>query len=398
MQGYAIFILLTFLIGFSYSASVAQIVKSTDAVHPTPLDSVRKEVKEIQRKLSNATSEIEAITKTERKILTQLDETQRLLNQTRKEMAATKGDLKEIITEIETRQVSLRKLEKRILDRETYLSKRLTALYKFSWLGQLSILATADSRIDFFRRKSSLEFILEYDKQELNQLLQEKETQNQMLVQLNDKQIEKKTIETKLTEQKEALSTQLAKRTEFLNQIQTRKNLQLAAIYELKQAAEKLEQTISTQTKNPNVLAAKTPQKGKDFSKSKGLLNLPVKGKIIYFYGRYKNKRFNVVNFRTGITVQADRGEPIRSVGSGTAIFADWFRGYGNMIIIDHGNHYYTIYAHLEEIFKSKGDQVEADEVIATVGDTGSMGGAGLHFEVRHHGKPLDPVEWIRKG
>ncbi len=68
------------------------------------------------------------------------------------------------------------------------------------------------------------------------------------------------------------------------------------------------------------------------------------------------------------------------------------------MIIIDHGHRYYTVYAHLEELFKSNNERVETSEVIATVGDTGSMGGTGLHFEVRHHGKPLDPMEWIRKG
>jgi len=68
------------------------------------------------------------------------------------------------------------------------------------------------------------------------------------------------------------------------------------------------------------------------------------------------------------------------------------------MIIIDHGNSYYTVYAHVEEFFKTKGDGVESDEVIATAGDTGSMIGSGLYFEVRHHGKPQDPMEWIKRG
>jgi septal ring factor EnvC (AmiA/AmiB activator) len=68
------------------------------------------------------------------------------------------------------------------------------------------------------------------------------------------------------------------------------------------------------------------------------------------------------------------------------------------MIIIDHGNSYYTVYAHLEETFKSKGDVVETREVIATVGDTASMEGAKLYFEVRHHGKPANPLLWLRKG
>ena len=68
------------------------------------------------------------------------------------------------------------------------------------------------------------------------------------------------------------------------------------------------------------------------------------------------------------------------------------------MIIIDHGNNYYTVYAHAEELFKKKGDVVDQEEVIATVGDTGSMSEPNLYFEVRHRGKPLDPMNWIKKG
>ncbi len=68
------------------------------------------------------------------------------------------------------------------------------------------------------------------------------------------------------------------------------------------------------------------------------------------------------------------------------------------MAIIDHGDHFYTVYAHLQEIFRKKGDAVDTGEVIATLGDTGSLKGVCLHFELRHHGQPVDPVEWLKKG
>ncbi len=134
------------------------------------------------------------------------------------------------------------------------------------------------------------------------------------------------------------------------------------------------------------------------FTDLKGLLIMPVNGKIIEFFGPYTNTEFNLVNFRSGINISAERGEPIRAVYKGKTLYASWFKGYGNMIIIDHGDHYYTLYAHAEELFKKKGDPVEAGEVIATVGDTGSMAKPGLHFEVRYHGKPIDPAPWINQG
>ena len=124
---------------------------------------------------------------------------------------------------------------------------------------------------------------------------------------------------------------------------------------------------------------------------------MPVKGKIVSLFGKFKNTQYQVLNFRSGIEIQTERGEPIQAVYAGKILYADWFKGYGNMIIIDHGESFYTVYAHIEEIFKAAGDVVETGEVMATVGDTGSITGSKLYFEVRHHGKPLDPMQWLEK-
>ncbi len=125
---------------------------------------------------------------------------------------------------------------------------------------------------------------------------------------------------------------------------------------------------------------------------------MPVNGKIVQFFGSYTNTEFNLINFRSGINIRAERGEPISAVYKGRTLYASWFKGYGNMIIIDHGSNHYTVYAHVEELFKQKGDRVETGEVIATVGDTGSIYGSRLYFEVRYHGKPMDPLLWIKEG
>lgn len=79
-------------------------------------------------------------------------------------------------------------------------------------------------------------------------------------------------------------------------------------------------------------------------------------------------------------------------------MFAQWLKGYGNLIVIDHGGSYYTLYAHVEDVFKLKGEPVEGGEIIATAGDTGSIKGTYLHFEIRHHGKALNPMKWLKKG
>jgi septal ring factor EnvC (AmiA/AmiB activator) len=106
----------------------------------------------------------------------------------------------------------------------------------------------------------------------------------------------------------------------------------------------------------------------------------------------------NIQAFRNGIDIAAERGEPVKAVHAGTVLYAGWFKAYGNIVVIDHGDHYYTVYAHLEDVFKSVDHRVEAGDVIATVGDSGAMGATALYFEIRHHDRALDPLEWLKRG
>ncbi len=97
-----------------------------------------------------------------------------------------------------------------------------------------------------------------------------------------------------------------------------------------------------------------------------------------------------------GITVRAPYGAPIRAVADGHVLYAGWFRGYGRILIVDHGDGYYTLVAHASEILRRVGDPVHGGEEIARVGDSGSLEGPIVYFEIRREGRPLDPKEWIR--
>jgi septal ring factor EnvC (AmiA/AmiB activator) len=123
-----------------------------------------------------------------------------------------------------------------------------------------------------------------------------------------------------------------------------------------------------------------------------------VAGKIISRFGVKQSGDYKSFTFQSGIDIRGEQGDPVRSVFKGNVVYAEWLKGYGNMVIIDHGENYYTLYAHLQEMFRKKGDTVDTGEVIATMGDTGSLKGVRLHFELRHHGKPVNPLEWLKKG
>jgi murein DD-endopeptidase MepM/ murein hydrolase activator NlpD len=263
-------------------------------------------------------------------------------------------------------------------------------------------LATAGSFYDFIQRKTSLERILSQDEAVLEKLRSDQMAVTSLLEQLNAKRAEKRALEIELGQRIAVLDREQKKRTAMLEKIRGRKELELAAFKSLRQSAKALDSTLSAFASGDGDRLSHRASGDSDdkrpFEKHKGLLSWPVKGKIISFFGPYRDEKANLVNFQSGINIRAERGEPIRAVSGGYAIYASWFKGFGNMLIIDHGNHYYTVYAHLEEVFKVKGDRIDKDEVIATVGNSGSLMGPALHFEIRHHGKPIDPLEWINKG
>jgi septal ring factor EnvC (AmiA/AmiB activator) len=361
-----------------------------------PLKKSPAKADKIQEQLKRTRSEVAEITRKEKAVIDEFNTGEQALNKARKQVRAAKSGLTAIEEKIKDTRKQSEALEKEIGEGEAYAAKRLVSIYKLNWVGKIHLLATADSFFDFTTRKSALEHILNQDEQLLQKMNNSQAELEALITEQKARAAEKRALELSLNEHIRKLSVAQRRRAAVLERIQSEKKLGLAALESLKQAARELDGAMEALPASPAQPPVDTETK--PFKAFKGLLSWPVKGKIISFFGPYRDKKYKVMNFRSGIDIQAERGEPIRSISAGLTIYANWFKGFGNMIIIDHGDHYYTVYAHLEEVFKVKGDRVEKGEVIATVGDSGSLLGPALHFEVRHHGKPVDPLKWIRKG
>jgi murein hydrolase activator len=359
---------------------------------------VRKEADIISDKIEKSKTEIINYSKKESLVLNALNDQDLVLDRLRRDASATKKELSDINMRIEIMNNELKRLSSEIEVAEHYVSKRLIALYKLNWLGRTNILASSESVNEMFNRKISLERILDYDRKEIDNLFRNRNNLKSIGENLIIQATKQLAGRARLQQQIEKISFEQDKRLQLLNEIRGKKSLELAAVKSLEEAAVKLDNVIKSLNIEYGVLDKQEDVYFNGLESLKGLLNLPVKGKIISRFGAFNDPKYNVENFKNGIDIQTDRGEPIKAVSSGKIIYSGWIKGYGNMMIIDHGKNYYTVYAHLEEVFKSKGDLVERDEVIATAGDSGSLYGPGLYFEVRHHGKPVDPLEWIRKG
>ena len=141
----------------------------------------------------------------------------------------------------------------------------------------------------------------------------------------------------------------------------------------------------------PDILTA--PGTHKPFAKLRGKLIWPTKGKLQVSFGtRREGGRLKW----NGVLIRADEGREVHAVSHGRVAYADWLRGYGLLLIIDHGNGYMSLYGRNQAIYKETGEWVEAGEVIASVGKSGGQAQAGLYFEIRHNGIPTDPARWCR--
>ena len=133
---------------------------------------------------------------------------------------------------------------------------------------------------------------------------------------------------------------------------------------------------------------------GKDpFSSLRGKLRLPVRGELS---GRFGTPRGAAGSEAKGVFIRAPQGQPVRAVGRGQVVYADWMRGFGNLMIVDHGENYLSIYANNESLLKLVGDAVAAGEPISTTGSSGGNEETGLYFELRHLGRAFDPLRWVR--
>ncbi|OGL15370.1 MAG: hypothetical protein A3G97_10125, partial [Candidatus Rokubacteria bacterium RIFCSPLOWO2_12_FULL_69_21] len=195
----------------------------------------------------------------------------------------------------------------------------------------------------------------------------------------------------------------VGRRRELLARVRDERAYHERMVGELTEASRRLEAFIRELQAKQRKLAKVPPPRGGveppgvGFGTLRGRLPWPTEGRIITTYGAQVHPRFGTRTFRNGVDIEAAEGRDVAAVYAGHVVYTGWFKGYGNLIILDHGNEYYTLYAHIAEIQVREGEDVRQAQRIGTVGDTGSLAGPRLYFEVRYQGKPQDPAEWLRQ-
>ncbi len=354
--------------------------------------------KTVQEKISRGKQSIRKLETEEAAVMGELERLNLLLNQSRQRQKEILSEIEQIRPKIDTLNTKRQTLVKEIKRLETYAAGRLAACYKLGQLGIVPILFSAESFFDLWQRRDALARILANDAKVWDNLQNQKECLDTVSQRLAAEKLKQDRLWVRLKEEERAIAEKRIQRAELLAQIRTQKDLALASIASLKRAAKELDEAIRSLERKARPPSDSAMAEPGAFLALKGSLSMPVSGELVGRFGLYVDKgHYNIRSFKRGINIRADPGTPVRAVCNGQVIYADWFRGYGNIIVIDHGEHYYTLSAQLEQLFKKTGDTVQSREVIGTAGDTGTVSGPGLYFEIRHHGKPLNPLLWFKK-
>ncbi len=274
------------------------------------------------------------------------------------------------------------------------MKARSVALYRAGELGAVRLLFSAEGLPEFLSRVSALRRLLGHDAELLSRHREQSAALAVVEAQTRESATRLAEAEGHLRERSRELEAERRRKRALVARLHTDRVRERAALVELEKAAHALEETLE----NLGAESAPTHREfeGPPFLALRRRLPPPVDAPITRGFGRVVDTEFLTETFHAGVVFEAPLGTPVQAVAAGRVRFAGWFRGYGRLAILDHGDGYFTVSGHLDALDVEVGDVLQSGQVIGTVGETGSLSGPRLYFEIRQGAQALDPRDWLQ--
>ncbi len=360
-----------------------------------------RDLEGIRKKIESERKGLSQLQIKEGSVLESLDKIQSELDKRTKELKLANTRLSSVASELALKEAEAQSLTRSIAARQPILAKRAAALYRWQKGGSPLMVLNGDvSLSQFLQRRKYLATAVAFDQTLLTKLQEESAHQEILRDELARKKEELNEQKQVLNVAKEGVRREAEKKKVLLASLRREKTTRLRVLKEMEAAAQRLEKMMEEISRRAMIKPRETPSPrspGVGLDALRGKLDWPAQGQVTAPFGKHQHPEFAAEIVRKGIDIDAALGEVIKAVEKGTVVYADRFSGYGKMVIVDHGERYYTIYGHLSEILKKTGDDVRRGEVLGRAGDSDSLAGAKLYFEMRKDGRSVDPVPWFRK-
>ena len=368
-----------------------------------PGQAERRKLEQTQKQLREEREKAAEARRKETSLLAELEQIDRRLADKQQEVVRLDARIQRVQGEIRGLRGEIDKLETSRGGQQQALARRLRTLYKIHAQGAALPLiltgADAETRAAAIRHLGSLASL---DARVIREYRVTSDNLSDRKGREETRQDELATLRADAKREQAEVDREAGRRRILLTKVRDERAYHERMVGELTEAAQRLEAFIrdlpAKQRRLAKVPPARppgdTPSVG--FGELRGRLPWPTDGRIVSAFGPQVHPRFGTKTFRNGVDIEAAGGTDVAAVYAGHVVYTGWFKGYGNLIIVDHGHEYYTLYAHVAEILVKEGDDVRQTQRIGTVGDTGSLAGPRLYFEVRYQGKPQDPEQWLR--
>ena len=352
------------------------------------------ELEGLREKIQQSRKRVTGQEASERAILEELEAVDRRLGDVTHERDKARRDVGEARAQLEQVRPRLEQAKASLGRTQRALAARAVALYRGGEIGPVRVLFAASSLKDLMARANGLRMLVRHDADLVGRFASERDRLVAVEAEAGAVVSKREQATARLTQLVGALDQERRGKNSILSHVRRDRTAERRLLVELEQAAEALEETIRTLGRRSESQSGGVP--GESGGLRRGALASPVDAAITQRFGRVVDPEFQTETFRSGVDFAAQAGSPVRSVARGLVRFAGWFRGYGRIVIIDHGDAYHTVSGHLDEIHVKLDDIVVAGQSIGSVGETGSLSGPSLYFELRHNGSPIDPAPWLK--
>jgi septal ring factor EnvC (AmiA/AmiB activator) len=349
------------------------------------------ELRALRTKIKQQENAISKVGIKESTVLKNLQKIRSQLKLKKRELEIYTWNFKNNKKKISSLEPRLKKAEQKIKSHKKILGIRIRSIYKEGPMFPLRVAFSSNNVTDLMQRLKYMGLIAQRDSHLLQEYLTKLEQIKQDKASLYVVRAKLVNLKKNTVSKKKEIEKAKKKKSVYLKKIKRKKSLSVKVRKELLVASNNLNKLID------KLLAKLVSGEGLDISDKKGRLNLPLKGRILNKFGRKRVKEYDSYIVYNGINVRAEKGTSVKAVFDGKVLYAGELEGYGNLVIVGHGKEYHSLYGHLYSINVAVNKVVKTGDVIALSGDSGSLEGDTLYFELRKNGKPIEPVRWFTK-
>lgn len=385
------------LVGFLWSQRSQQDFEKELKAQSTAIQALRNEIEATKKRIQSEDRKEKSSARKVSNLSEEISLLQRLVKEIKKEEKLLVADISRTESQIFKSEIELDTLR-------TRYARRINKIYKKGQLTNLEKIFSSTSWRQAIYRSKYLKIIAEIDQNT-------HDTIKSLLVEIGKQKInleaalrKKRRLKRDRSQTLTLVQNKKRKEQRALVKIrQSQKDLKIfltekqAGVKQLENIISKIRDDINRFEREARIRQQQQALQSKEFPKLKGQLEWPAKGRVITKFGRQWNPKLKTTTENPGIDIKGKPGSEIRTVLGGVVTTITFIRGFGTTIIIDHGNGFYTVYSHVTKVETNEDSQVRGGDVIAYMGDSSSINGAQLHFEIWGQGKKLDPEKWLKK-